>query len=230
MKHRIPDSLLQAMASELAGEDRDEMAIPSYLHPNPLLRWMAWRRVEVVARQMRALAARHFAPEPPAILDFGCGTGILFNDANELASRVYGVDQVLDGARILLEHYELPNTVLYTPEQAQRELTRGSVDLIIAAEVLEHIEPLDPTLQFFHRVLSARGRLLVSLPTEGLVYRMGRRMAGFHGHYHHSNAASIHAELIRSGFRAEKMQKIPLPDPLAVYWVGTYAATGAKPG
>ncbi len=47
---RIPDELFSRMADELSPEDRDEMAIPSYLHPNPAMRWMAWRRVEVIAR------------------------------------------------------------------------------------------------------------------------------------------------------------------------------------
>jgi 2-polyprenyl-3-methyl-5-hydroxy-6-metoxy-1,4-benzoquinol methylase len=215
------------MAAALSSEDRDEMAIPSYLHPNPALRWMAWRRVEVVAREMRKLATGHFSPQPPSVLDYGCGTGILFNDAQDFAARIYGVDIVLDCARMLVEHCKLANVDLYTPEEAQRQLGDGSIDLIVAAEVLEHIEPLGPTLEFYQRILSPRGRLLVSLPTEGLVYKLGRRLAGFKGHYHHSNAASIHATIVDAGFRLEKMQKIPLPGPLSVYWVCTYVACGA---
>ncbi len=35
---QIPDELFSRMADELSPEDRDEMAIPSYLHPNPASR------------------------------------------------------------------------------------------------------------------------------------------------------------------------------------------------
>ena len=44
---RIPASLLERMSQRLQPEDMTEMAIPSYLHPNPALRWMAWRRLGI---------------------------------------------------------------------------------------------------------------------------------------------------------------------------------------
>ena len=75
------------------------------------------------------------------------------------------------------------------------------VDAIVAAEVLEHIEPLDDTLRLFESLLRPTGRLVVSLPTENRLYRLGRRLAGFHGHYYESNAASIHQQILAAGFR-----------------------------
>ena len=47
---RIDADTLREMAAQLSADDRDEMAIPSFLHKNPALRWMAWRRIEVVAQ------------------------------------------------------------------------------------------------------------------------------------------------------------------------------------
>ena len=41
--------LVDASVPGMTAHDRDEMAIPSYLHWNPLIRWLMWRRYEVVA-------------------------------------------------------------------------------------------------------------------------------------------------------------------------------------
>jgi len=213
---RIDAELLRRMGERLAAADRDEMAIPSYLHRNPLLRWMSWRRIEVTARR---IACRD--PEC-TIMDFGCGTGVLFDAACRVARRVYGVDQVLAAAEMLVEAWGLDKVVLLAPDEATTQIEPGSVDLIVAAEVLEHIDPLAPTLDFFRERLAPRGRLLTSMPTENALYRFGRRLAGFHGEYHHHDARSIDAELRKAGFVRRHIERVPAPGPLAIYWVAEY--------
>lgn len=216
---RIPRELLARMAESVSPEDRDEMAIPSYLHANPLMRWMAWHRLEVVVDRFRSL---HGPDAAATVMDFGCGTGVLFDEASQAAERVYGVDIVLEPARLLIDEWGLDKVRLMTPDEAEAEVLPDSVDTVIAAEVLEHIEPLDSTLAFFRRCLKPNGTLLVSLPTENAVYRLGRRLAGFHGHYHESNAASIHELILGAGFEPLSLTKIPLPGPLAIYWIIAY--------
>lgn len=49
--------------------DRDEMAIPSYLHDNPLIRWLMWQRYEKIEK----LA---LLEKPKSVLEFGCGLGL----------------------------------------------------------------------------------------------------------------------------------------------------------
>jgi predicted TPR repeat methyltransferase len=214
---RIDRSLLAEMAALLSPADRAEMAIPSYLHRNPLLRSMAWWRVGVLANRLLR-SARAFPGRELRVVDFGCGSGVLFADARRVARNVIGVDQVLDAAKLLVERKGYHDVVLLTPDQARSQIQPASVDIIVAGEVLEHVEPLDETLSLFKRWLRPDGELLVTLPTENGVYRLGRRMAGFEGHYHHANAATIRADLERSGFRVTHKRTIPLPDPLAVYW------------
>ncbi len=217
---RVPEELLRRMAGRLGAEDRDEMAIPSYLHGNPAMRWMAWRRIEVVAARIRArLAGRRDAK----VLDFGCGTGVLLEEASRFSRDVYGVDLQLDAARLLVEAWKLDKVTLVPAADAAAQVP-GGLDLIVAAEVLEHVEPLGPTLALFREKLAKDGTLLVSLPTESGLYRLGRKLAGFHGHYHHANAASIHAELERAGFRTLRKETVPLPGPAAIYWVTEYGA------
>ena len=56
--------------------------------------------------------------------------------------------------------------------------------MILALEVLEHVDDLDSLAAEFRRLLRPGGSLLCSLPTENTLYRLGRRLAGFSGAYH----------------------------------------------
>jgi 2-polyprenyl-3-methyl-5-hydroxy-6-metoxy-1,4-benzoquinol methylase len=219
---RIPDELLERMAELVSTEDRDEMAIPSYLHSNALMRWMAWRRVEEVARLIRDSLPHRNGSGDATIMDFGCGTGVLFEEIASRANKVIGVDLVLKPAQLLVDEWQLDNVTLMHPDEARTELPAHSLDAIVAAEVLEHIDPLGSTIAFFRNRLKPNGKLLVSVPTENFAYRVGRRMAGFEDHYHESNAAAIHREILGNGFREIGMSRIPAPGPLAIYWVVAY--------
>jgi 2-polyprenyl-3-methyl-5-hydroxy-6-metoxy-1,4-benzoquinol methylase len=214
---RIDRALLREMAEKLSPEDCAEMAIPSYLHKNPLLRSMAWWRVGLLAKRLER-AGQKLGRRDLRIVDFGCGSGVLFADARQIAKEVIGVDQVLEAAQLLVARRGYDNVRLLTPAQARDGIADESVDIIIAGEVLEHVEPLDETLLQFRRWLRPQGQLLATLPTENVIYRMGRRLAGFDGHYHHANAASITQDLARCGFRITHKRVIPLPDPFSVYW------------
>lgn len=213
---------LREMAAVLSVEDRDEMAIPSYLHSNPALRWMAWRRVAVVGQLLRERC-----PRGGRVLDYGCGTGVLFETALERAGEVVGVDLVLDAARMWKQKRGLDAVALLEPAQAMASVEAGSVDVVVAAEVLEHIDEPEEVLSFFRRVLRPEGVLIVSLPTENALYRFGRRLAGFSGHYHDHNAATVAGRIEGAGFRLLAASSIPLPGPAAIYFVGTYAPVAA---
>jgi len=220
---RISDALLARMAQQLSDEDRDEMAIPSYRHGNPAMRWMAWRRVEVVAKRLQRLYAD--GRKDRTVVDFGCGTGVLFDQALRGARRLFGVDLVLDSARMLAAEWNL-EVELKTPGQAKADIEPGSIDIVLAAEVLEHVEPIEDVLDLFKSWLKKDGTLLVSLPTENRLYRLGRRLASFEGHYHHDNAKSIDHVIRRAGFRRRSRSQIPLPGPFAIYWVVEYVWPG----
>lgn len=50
----------------IVDDTQSEMAIPSYLHPNPLVRWLMWRRYEVITEWLNLDQQSH-------VLEFGCG-------------------------------------------------------------------------------------------------------------------------------------------------------------
>lgn len=218
---RIERSLLEEMKRSVSKEDADEMAIPSYLHKNPLLREMAWWRVEALARRIER-AAKKTGRRDLTILDYGCGTGVLFEVEAKVASKVLGVDLVLTPSSLLVERRGLGHKIQVMTPDAQDSIPDRSVDLLVAGEVLEHVDPIAPTLDFFRRVLRLDGRALITLPTENMLYRFGRRLAGFSGHYHESDARAVDRVLRGSGFRRVKKRSIPLGGPFSIYWVLEY--------
>lgn len=213
---RLPRDLLQEMAAAIPAEDAAEMAIPSYLHKNPLLREMAWSRLHLLARWLTRVCRGRTGL---TVLDYGCGSGVLLPHASKLVERVIGVDLVTAPAELLVRRYSLTNVEIMTPELAAKRVLPQSVDVIIAAEVLEHVEPIDPLVaQLSDWLRNDESRVLVSLPTENTLYRVGRRLAGFSGHYHHANAQSVFRQMQKAGFVVKDRRALPLPGPLAIYW------------
>ncbi len=90
----------------------------------------------------------------------------------------------------------------------QADIEPGSVDLIVALDVLEHITPLAPLLQSFHRLLSDSGHILVSGPSESWCYRLGRRLVGFSGEYHVSDVYAVERDL-QAVFETRRARRWP---------------------
>lgn len=213
-----PNSLLESMQARFGGEAAAEMAIPSYLHRNPVMRWMAIRRLDVVADWLR----EGLTPNS-RVLDFGCGTGVLLPTACGCAGEVFATDLELGPASMLVEHYGLTGVRLLEPARLA-ELDAHSLDVIVGAEVLEHIDELGPVLADFRRLLAVDGRMIVSLPTESALYRTGRWLAGFSGEYHVGNAKSVSRAIEAAGFPLRRRTALPLPGPLEIYRVAEYGA------
>ncbi len=218
MRMLLDEATLNELGALLEDEDRDEMAIPSLVHQNPALRWMAWRRLYVLVDVFERIC-----PPDAKVLDFGCGTGVLFESLLGRATQVFGSDLVLDAARVLVERRGLDRVSLVAPESLEEHIAPGSLDVVVAAEVLEHVDEPAEVLQLFRRLLSPEGRLLVSLPTENRAYRFGRRLAGFDGHYHQHNAHSIDRVILDEGWSRNERRSVPAPGPLSIYHVAVYS-------
>ena len=214
---KLPSTLLEQMAACITKEEKDEMAIPSYLHKNPIMRWMVYSRVKVLWQWM--VSYNHPTMN---ILDYGCGTGVLLPGASSIAKQVYGVDIVLTPSRLLVEHFNLPNINLITPEMMMATIKGKSIDVIICGEVLEHIQDIESTLQGFQQLMKKSAHLLVSIPTENTLYKLGRRAAGFSGEYHLWSSSTIHNKILNAGFKQIRIKKIPFFDPFAIYWLVDY--------
>lgn len=93
------------------------------------------------------------------ILDLGCGTGALLSRLQALGfQRLVGID--IDPPSIL------PGIELFQSDldNCKTTLEAGSIDLVIAVEVFEHIENIGSLLQELSRLLGPTGYILMTTP------------------------------------------------------------------
>ena len=133
------------------------------------------------------MARYHFAvrlARGKRVLDAGCGAGYGSAELAEVAESVTGIDiapAALDYARA---HYALPNLAFEQASCTKLPYGDGAFDLVVAFEVIEHLENWRDFLQEVRRVLAPAGQLIVSTPNR-LYYTESRGRDGanpFHVH------------------------------------------------
>jgi len=181
---------------------RDSMAIPSFLHANPLVRWLVWRRYEVISRMCGFRKGE-------SVLEFGCGPGFFLPELSAKGCRIMALDIYPQYARDLCDTLGIQAVF---PENTSA-IPDCTVNTIIAAQVMEHIENPAEYYAEFRRILAPEGRLLMSLPTESIIYKAGRLAAGFSGKgdYHVTGLDSILELAELSGFARTEEVTIPSP-------------------
>jgi SAM-dependent methyltransferase len=181
-------------------EEIEESCIPSYAHSNPLAAWVSWLRL-----QQAAALYRKWAPQGD-VLDFGSATGELvhllrpngsywFVEENELLVKALQV-WLPEARRLELEHL--------APKQFAA---------VFALDSLEHNRKAEPLLSKLRASLSDDGVFILSGPTENAIYRFGRRLAGFQGHYHFQTVWDIEAQ-VGATMQLLERRLVPLGVPL----------------
>jgi len=193
--------LLSKNISRISSLDKDEMAIPSLLHWNPLIRWLMWRRYELISH----LSA--FSKDM-IVLEFGCGTGVFLPELAVNCNKVYAIDLFPEYAKLLCKELNL----IVSFKENISQIHNSSLDIIIAADVLEHLNnnELIEYLKLFSKKLKSNGRLLISGPTENIFYKIGRGLAGFgdKGDYHHTNIDNL-IDTIGQYFDVKRIKFLP---------------------
>ncbi len=170
----------------------NEAAVPAYANPNPLMSFLFWERIRLVMN--------HLGDAPrAAVLDFGCGIGVMLPFLARISPRVVAMDLDLSPLRKVqgLIHFP-PHIVVHDARTVPvSDLPSEAFDVVLALDVLEHVEDLPSTLDDLCRVVAPGGEVIVSGPTENLAYRLGRRIAGaeYSGDYHVRDIACIRRAL-----------------------------------
>ena len=84
--------------------------------------------------------------------------------------------------------------VKWTPNARRQTLSsigRNQYNLIFALDSLEHNENFEDILSTLQLALRDDGLLVLSGPTENRLYKLGRTLSGFDGHYHHTTIYDI---------------------------------------
>jgi 2-polyprenyl-3-methyl-5-hydroxy-6-metoxy-1,4-benzoquinol methylase len=181
---------------EEAGPGRlAESGFPAYSHPNRLINWLFWQRLHIAINFIE----KHGPYEE--VLDFGCGSGVMLPFLAQHSQHVTGMDIDLVPLEHVKKYISLAENIriLDANETSLSQLTPSSFDLISALDVLEHVEDLSRTVSELLTLLKPGGHLIVSGPTENVLYQIGRKLAGaeFSGDYHERGTPEIKRELAR---------------------------------
>lgn len=193
-------TLTGAPVKGLTDSDRDEMATPSYLHGNPLVPWLMWKRYAAIAELAQFSGNEH-------VLEFGCGIGLFLPTLTKACQTVSAIDLFPHYAQELCRKKRL----IVSFPQSLNAVADHSLNAIIAADVLEHVEPLNEYVETFLQKLKPGGRIIVSGPTENLAYRIGRIAVGFgeKGQYHHTDIDSIEKQILQTGTQRQAIRRLP---------------------
>lgn len=118
------------------------------------------------------------------VIDAGCGTGYGSAELAQQAASVLAVDVSEDAVSYAREHFAGPNLRFERADCRAIPEADGSIDLMVAFEVIEHLEDWRGLLREARRLLAPGGRFVVSTPNR-LYYAETRRKAGpnpFHVH------------------------------------------------
>ena len=117
------------------------------------------------------------------ILDIGFGYGILLLMLKDKGSELYGINidkNQLDITKEILEKEGIDNLYLSLADITQKTyFNKDFFDVIFANSVLEHIKDIDSANLEIKRILNDNGLYIISIPTENLIYCLGRLLFGF---------------------------------------------------
>lgn len=118
------------------------------------------------------------------VLDAGCGTGYGSAALAEVASRVTGVDVSAEAVASARIAFSRDNLGFVSASAENLPFPDASFDLIVAFEVIEHLENWRALLSEARRLLSPAGQFIVSTPNR-LYYAESRSLHGpnpYHAH------------------------------------------------
>lgn len=178
----------------------DDAALPSYTHKNICMRWLFWRRIDAALRMAGDI--RNLS-----VLDFGCGGGATFAYLSQYNCEIHACDKHLSLIQRMCESLKIRATLC----DDIFALTNKTFDLILALDVLEHLENLPDYINKFKDLSHQNTRIIISGPTENLLYKAGRKLAGFSGDYHVRNIYHIEDELSKHGCRRQNLRRLYFP-------------------
>ena len=183
---------------DVAGQfsELEESCIPSYVHRNSLAAWVSWSRLLEAARLYERWC------NAGAVLDFGSATG-------EIAHLV-----APPGEYCFIEQQDIvADALLHWLPNARRihidDLGRERFAVIFALDSLEHNKDTETLVAQLETGLHDSGVFILSGPTENLLYRTGRKLAGFDGGYHHQTIWQIEKH-VRSRMSLLERSIVPL--------------------
>jgi 2-polyprenyl-3-methyl-5-hydroxy-6-metoxy-1,4-benzoquinol methylase len=157
------------------------------------------------------------------ILDYGCGSGVMLPFLAQNSGQVTAMDIDLVPLDCVRKFVPLESNVqvLDASKSPIRDLPAHSFDFIVALDVLEHVEDLPHTLSHLLILLKPGGQLIISGPTENILYKIGRKFAGpeYSGAYHERGIAEVR-RLLAKQVKIKNIVTLYWPVPLFKIFAG----------
>jgi SAM-dependent methyltransferase len=177
-------------------------------------------RIKESQESSHSVILRWLEQMPPArVLDLGCSSGLLAERVRALGHRVTGVDV-----------HRLPDVEARVDRFIQADLDaglpfgiddEGPYDVVVAADVLEHVREPERLLEQIRQVLVPRGVLIASVPNFGHWYARGRTALGLfdydqrgildRGHVRFYTRRGFLSRLRHAGFTVVRNEATGLP-------------------
>ncbi len=161
-------------------------------------------------------------PPYERVLDFGYGSGLLFNTLAEISRELHGID-ILSDAKILTEILDRQNIKAQLKQEdiLKAGYPDGHFDVIVAFSVFEHIREFDPILKEMQRILKPGGQLLIGMPSVNRVMPWLFKAIGFNNidDHHVTNHRSV-LKSAKKYFKLKHYKRLPsfLPDRCCLYF------------
>lgn len=159
-----------------------------------------------------------FASRPPSrVLDLGCSDGRVAERLRMLGHHVTGVDvEALEGVKDRVDHFVQADLDQGIPEDVE-----GPFDVVLCADVLEHVREPGRLLVEASALLAPRGQLVASVPNFAHWYPRVRTLLGRfdydqrgildRGHVRFFTRRSLRRTLADAGFEQLRSQQVGLP-------------------
>lgn len=115
------------------------------------------------------------------ILDLGCASGYLAKELKQADNFVAGLDISEKSIRGLKDILDKSQVFDIERDDWSPEFIDNKFDLIICAELLEHLFGIDGSLQRLKEVLKADGKIIISTPNFLLWNNRARMLLGHYG-------------------------------------------------
>lgn len=148
------------------------------------------------------------------ILDIGCASGWLTARMAGLfpKAEVFGVDVFEKMCRKATTLH--PEVKFIQADAHKLPFKKGSLDLIIATEVLEHVVDPQVALLEMKRVLSKSGEIIISMDTGSVLFNSiwffwtkGKGQVWKNSHLHQFNVRKLRQLFLKAGFFIEKEER-----------------------
>ncbi len=133
------------------------------------------------------------------VLDAGCGSGYGSAELARGARQVLGVDVSQEAVQYAVRRFRAPNISFLAASCAELPFAAGSIDLVVAFEMIEHLPDWRAFLQEARRVLTPAGQCVISTPNKDY-YTHSRGADGANPFHHHEFTFQEFGEELRAVF------------------------------